>query len=778
MATCESGKCGAVCATGKKLCLGTCIGEAEACSGKCPDGTHECTGLCPSTMSVNACGTACTPCEVPTGALQATCDGKACGVQCAPGYHLCAGKCPADDDPKACGTQCEVCPTATNGSAVCLGGTCGIACKTGYHLCGDKCLSDTDPLSCGTACDPCTVPTGGAATCSAGKCGTTCPSGQKLCLSKCIANDAACDGKCPTDQHPCSGLCVANNNTNNCGTTSCTACPRPTGGTETCDGTSCGFKCGSGYHACGTGCSADDDATACGTTCTKCPTDANGTAICQSNACAIRCNTDYHLCSGKCVSNKALATCGTSCSACTAPTGGSVTCDGVACVPACPTGQKICSGVCVASNNACGMACPTGTHNCSGFCVSNTDLATCGSGCTACTAPASNGSATCSGTACGISCNTGYHVCGTSCSSNTSTNSCGTSCTACAAAPTNGTVTCTSGVCGFTCKAGFTGSTCQYPRLQASPLLNGYTKTYFRGLSGDGLTIAGVQDPDATFLPFRWIPPATTVTTFMTGFPLGVNGTGTLYAASDPNTGFPSRLSSTFVATSMPDPQNGTWSTALGMSWDGSIIVGSYHDSMGSHGMLWTPGNFTGTNILSGGFSELSFSSANLDGKLVVGTGWLSNGTTQAVWWSSGSGPVGLAGTNGSASWISKDGTVIVGAVGTTDLVATRWSGTAYTTRQSLTALPSTGSTSCTANATSQNGSVTVGYCYVSDAAIAATVWTGTTVQSLADILVASGTSTAGWSLDSALGVSDDGKVIAGNGSYNGAHRAWVARIP
>ena len=456
-ATCDGVSCGGSCPSNMQLCLGACIDAAAACSGKCPATEHACGGLCPALTDPKACGTSCSPCAVPPGATQATCDGTSCGFQCTTGTHRCGASCADDGDVTACGSACTACPTDPHGAAQCIGGACAIACNDGYHSCGGVCVSNTATGSCGTSsCTPCQAPTGGTVTCNGTACVPACPSGMKPCAGACVAASAACSGVCPNGTHDCSGVCASNTSVDSCGTTSCASCSKPVGASATtCDGTSCDFTCGSGYHRCGTRCAADDDPTGCGAMCVSCAGDSNGAAACVSGACGLKCKSGFHVCNGACVDNKALATCGpndnTSCSVCQAPTGGTVTCDGLACSPACPTGSKICNGSCIPNTMACNGMCPSGTHNCSGICSSDTDPASCGTQCFACPAPASHGQSTCSGGMCGITCDSTSRLCpGTSTCASKTAPAC---CTAadCTAGGTGTVGTCTNNVCSYSC---------------------------------------------------------------------------------------------------------------------------------------------------------------------------------------------------------------------------------------------------------------------------------------------------------------------------------------
>ena len=93
-------------------------------------------------------------------------------------------------------------------------------------LCGAACIDTrSDPNHCG-GCD------------------TPCGAGMVCAASSCV---------CPSGAHDCGGTCVSNASPNSCGM-SCATCPTPPNGSATCDGTSCGISCVSGYNACGGAC--------------------------------------------------------------------------------------------------------------------------------------------------------------------------------------------------------------------------------------------------------------------------------------------------------------------------------------------------------------------------------------------------------------------------------------------------------------------------------------------------------------------------------------------
>jgi hypothetical protein len=328
------------------------------------------------------------------------------------------------------------------------------ACGPGRHPCpGAICGDDTSVETCGTRCDPCPLPPNAAqATCDGTTCGVVCKSAF----------------------HLCGGACVSDMAVETCGA-SCGACSVPQGGTATCDGMTCGGQCPANQKLCA------------------------GACIAMDQSCLDKCPSGKHDCNGLCVADSSPGSCGTSCSACSTPTNGTATCSAGACGVTCNTGYKKCSddscvptSACCSSSDcpaltngiatcgaghACVTACNNGFHLCGSTCASNLAVATCGTSCTACTAPGGGGSATCENGTCGASCPagtrlclgtcigpsspcnescpTGTHNCSGQCLSDSSVNSCGTtSCTTCPA-PANATPTCAGGSCGWTCNASY-----------------------------------------------------------------------------------------------------------------------------------------------------------------------------------------------------------------------------------------------------------------------------------------------------------------------------------
>jgi uncharacterized membrane protein len=286
--------------------------------------------------------------------------------------------------------------------------------------------------------------------------------------------------------------------------------------------------------------------------------------------------------------------------------------------------------------------------------------------------------------------------------------------------------------------------------------------------------VTGTLDNDAYIRSFRWVVTSSTVSAFPAGdatLAAGISTDGQIISQS---TGVnpPTRWNASFTTVQLPTADTEFYNI-FDLSGDATTIVGY----LGSVGIVWTVGNQTAQQITSPSFTDLAFYGVSGDGKIVVGSGGAA--MLQAVWWTSAGGVVQLSGTSGAAKGISKDGTVIVGYTNVAEPVATRWSGAAFTTRQPLPSLPTSAATAQSwINKTNQNGSVGVGISFVSDTDAEAVIWTNGAIQKISDIMVANGANISGWSLYEALSVSDDGKIVLGQGTLNGTSRAWIARLP
>jgi hypothetical protein len=151
----------------------------------------------------------------------------------------------------------------------------------------------------------------------------------------------------------------------------------------------------------------------------------NADATCDGSTCGFRCRSGYHTCSGECRSNNSVESCGDRCTRCEAPTGGQAICSNGQCDFTCPGGRK-CSGRCAANDEICNGACGSGFRVCRGACVADSAITTetcdgVDNNCNGqtdegnlCQAP-SNGSGRCQNGRCETSCNNGFWKCDSQC---------------------------------------------------------------------------------------------------------------------------------------------------------------------------------------------------------------------------------------------------------------------------------------------------------------------------------------------------------------------------
>jgi probable HAF family extracellular repeat protein len=105
---------------------------------------------------------------------------------------------------------------------------------------------------------------------------------------------------------------------------------------------------------------------------------------------------------------------------------------------------------------------------------------------------------------------------------------------------------------------------------------------------------------------------------------------------------------------------------ALGVSADGSIVVGQGASALGNEAFRWTSaGGMVGLGDLPGGFFNSVACAVSADGSVVVGCGYTASGT-EAFRWRSTGGMVGLGDLQGGlflsiAYDVSADGSVVVG---------------------------------------------------------------------------------------------------------------------
>lgn len=227
-----------------------------------------------------------------------------------------------------------------------------------------------------------------------------------------------------------------------------------------------------------------------------------------------------------------------------------------------------------------------------------------------------------------------------------------------------------------------------------------------------------------------------------------------------------------------------THGRATSVSADGSIAVGSSQTQENSIPVWWDAAGAVHILPPHGSSTRGIAMGVSADGSIIVGL----SGTTKATRWLRAGGTVYLGdlpggAINSQATAVSADGGTIVGfsssAVSAPNAAeAFRW--TAATGMIGLGGLTSEGAVTSHARDVSRDGSVVVGSSRTDDAGRHAFVWDQHNgMRNLRELLIDAGHDMTGWTLTEAVGVSDNGRVIAGNGKNPaGRSEAWIIQFP
>jgi probable HAF family extracellular repeat protein len=217
-----------------------------------------------------------------------------------------------------------------------------------------------------------------------------------------------------------------------------------------------------------------------------------------------------------------------------------------------------------------------------------------------------------------------------------------------------------------------------------------------------------------------------------------------------------------------------TRASASGISADGTVIVGG---SGARAFRLTASAGMQDLGFLPGGNYAIA-SAVSADGSTSVGTASTSDGVYHACRWS-GDPMEDLGVLSGwvesRAFGVSADGAVVVGTCYDNGLErAFRWTAAGM---QDLGVLP--GAVYSGAYCVSGDGGTVVGYSEAAGASARATMWTSATgLVDLNTYFATRGVSLAGWTLNRANSVNDDGTVIVGVGLLNGQSRGWIVALP
>lgn len=225
-------------------------------------------------------------------------------------------------------------------------------------------------------------------------------------------------------------------------------------------------------------------------------------------------------------------------------------------------------------------------------------------------------------------------------------------------------------------------------------------------------------------------------------------------------------------------------SIGKGVSADGSVVVGSGQRSdplvpttSRSEAFRWTEGGgMVGLGDLEGGIFSSAANAVSGDGTTIVGISTSASGS-EAFRWTEALLMEGLGGSS-VANAVSANGSVIVGEDSSSgNAFAFRW--TEAEGRVSLGDLPD-GNVGSVANAVSADGSVVVGRGW-SSVGFEAFVWDAAHgMRSLKTVLISElAADIADWDLNTANGISADGRVIVGQGfNPDDVESGWIARLP
>jgi probable HAF family extracellular repeat protein len=226
-----------------------------------------------------------------------------------------------------------------------------------------------------------------------------------------------------------------------------------------------------------------------------------------------------------------------------------------------------------------------------------------------------------------------------------------------------------------------------------------------------------------------------------------------------------------------------SYGSAISVSADGSVIVGSYGE-YNSITFRWIDGGgIASLPGLPGAVVCCEARAVSADGAVVVGESrYESDHNDKAFRFHADTGLIQLGVLPGDSSsvadGVSADGSVIVGSSSGTYTQAFRW--TQQTGMIGLGTLPN-GSRNSRACGVSADGSIIVGRCY-GEGGFEAFIWDAAHgMRNLREVLVSQfdlADSLAGWKLKSANAVSMDGSFVVGCGiNPSGNREAWLAYV-
>jgi probable HAF family extracellular repeat protein len=317
-------------------------------------------------------------------------------------------------------------------------------------------------------------------------------------------------------------------------------------------------------------------------------------------------------------------------------------------------------------------------------------------------------------------------------------------------------------------------------------LLGGFFDSFAYGVSADGTAVVGYSNSAAGMEAFRWTPGnGMAGLGFPQAFAASADGSVVVGYRHLANRAEPVRWTRDGGIVGLGKSADDSWGAAVGVSADGSVIVGGYDpdfDPCNNIAFVWTNGGRTGRWVhLPNGVRRCDARAVSADGAVMVGATWHDSGHAEAFSLRDGGGMVRLGVLPGDsdsiANSVSADGSVIVGnSHSEVAKQAFRW--TQESRMVGLGTLPD-GSSNSKASGVSADGSVIVGQCY-GQAGFEAFVWDAAHgMRGVREVLVSQfglGASLRGWKLRAATAISADGSVVVGYGiNPNGKREAWIA---
>jgi probable HAF family extracellular repeat protein len=318
--------------------------------------------------------------------------------------------------------------------------------------------------------------------------------------------------------------------------------------------------------------------------------------------------------------------------------------------------------------------------------------------------------------------------------------------------------------------------------------LSGDNVAEARGVSADGSVVVGVSETGNVGTAFRWtratgMQPLSTPPRPANSYALDVSPDGSVAVGAANDTPDALERAVRWPAAGGVIPLSARdFALANAVSRDGSVIVGE----MNGEAFRWTDAEGVvrlGFLNPNGQFPRSGASDISADGRFIVGSSTGAGGSDQAFRWTRETGMVALSGVpagavGAGAVAVSNDGKVIAGAINTGTgpvLQSFRW--TEDGGLQLLRATPP-GDVEY-AQDISGDGRIIVG----NNASFGAFMWDAEHGVRQLDLALKQayglGDTLRGWTLNSALAISDDGRSIVGNATDpSGQEYAYLVVLP